>query len=153
MSKKELVVGIAVEIVRADAKRYRWLRECNLSMHPRVLKSFLLGDKHLDDAIDEAMLSESGEITRVTPLSTAMHLKLELYAGSKIEEAAAELCTLADATGVPCEAEFNDVKIEARPGNSTEQLVEAYYKSVSPAALTPNASFSGARSESAGTGS
>ncbi len=43
---------------RADAERYRWLREYNTAKHPEVTKAFFLGDANLDAAIDAARSKE-----------------------------------------------------------------------------------------------
>ena len=43
------------EALRADAERYRWLRQYNTVKHPKVTEAFFLGDGHLDAAIDAAM--------------------------------------------------------------------------------------------------
>lgn len=53
-------------------------------------------------------------------------LKVELFAGTDIRDAAAELCQLADRIGVMCEASFNVVKLWARPGDDPLRLVDAY---------------------------
>lgn len=53
-------------------------------------------------------------------------LKVELFAGTEIRDVASELCQLADRIGVMCEAQFNSVKLWARPGDYPPLLVEAY---------------------------
>lgn len=53
-------------------------------------------------------------------------LRLELFAGADIRDAASEMCQLADRIGVMCEAQFNGVKLWARPGDNPLRLVEVY---------------------------
>lgn len=55
-------------------------------------------------------------------------LKLELFAGTDVRDAASDLCQLADRIGVLCEADFNGVKLWARPGDNPLRLVDAYHE-------------------------
>ena len=57
-------------------------------------------------------------------------LKVELFAGSDIREAACDLCELSNRVGVMTEANFNSVKLWARPGDNPLKLVEAYDKEI-----------------------
>ena len=54
-------------------------------------------------------------------------IRVELFAGSHIDDVAAEMCILADRVGVRCEASFNGVKLWARPGDDPRELIEAFY--------------------------
>lgn len=53
-------------------------------------------------------------------------LKVELFAGTDIKDAAIDLCALAERVGVLCEASFNGVKLWARPGDSPQVMVDKY---------------------------
>lgn len=55
-------------------------------------------------------------------------LKLELFAGTDVSDAASEMCQFADRIGVRCEAMFNGVKLWARPGDNPLRLVDAYHE-------------------------
>lgn len=55
-------------------------------------------------------------------------LKLELFVGTDVRDAASDLCQLADRIGVLCEADFNGVKLWARPGDNPLRLVDAYHE-------------------------
>jgi len=57
-----------------------------------------------------------------------MTLKVELFAGTGVREAACDMCELADRVGVLIEADFNGVKLWARPGDNPLKLVEAYHE-------------------------
>ena len=54
-------------------------------------------------------------------------LKVELSAGTRVQDAACDLCQLADRIGVACEADFNGVKMWGRPGDNPLKLVAAYH--------------------------
>lgn len=54
-------------------------------------------------------------------------LKVELFAGTDIRDAACDLCELANRIGVMTESNFNSVKLWARPGDNQLKLVEAYH--------------------------
>ena len=60
-------------------------------------------------------------------LLKSMTLKMELFAGVDIDAAASDLCRLADRIGVLCEAEFNGVKLWARPGDNPLRLVDSFH--------------------------
>ena len=60
------------------------------------------------------------------PLKTFV-LRVELFAGTDVSDAASELCQLADRIGAHCEAMFNGVKLWARPGDNPLRLTEAYH--------------------------
>ena len=49
-------------------------------------------------------------------------LKVEVVAGAVLQDAAAELCALADKLGLLCEADFNGVAMYAMPGDSAKNL-------------------------------
>jgi hypothetical protein len=55
-------------------------------------------------------------------------LKVEIFAGEDINSATSDLCELATRIGVRCEADFNGVKLIARPKDSWPRLVDAYYR-------------------------
>ena len=57
-------------------------------------------------------------------------LKVELFAGTDIRDAACDLCELSNRVGVMTEADFNSVKLWARPGDNPLKLVEAYDKAL-----------------------
>lgn len=57
-------------------------------------------------------------------------LKVELFAGTDIRDAACDMCELSDRIGVMVEANFNSVKLWARPGDNPLKLVEAYHKAL-----------------------
>lgn len=61
-------------------------------------------------------------------LLNTLTLKLELFAGVGISEAASDLCQLSDRVGVLCEADFNGVKLWARPGDDPLLLVGSYHE-------------------------
>lgn len=61
-------------------------------------------------------------------LLRTMSFKLELFAGTDVYEAASDLCRLADRIGVLCVADFNGVKLWARPGDDYPRLVDAYFE-------------------------
>ena len=60
-------------------------------------------------------------------LLKTLTLKLELFAGTDVRDAASDLCQLADRIGVLCEADFNGVKLWARPGDNPLRLADAYH--------------------------
>lgn len=55
-------------------------------------------------------------------------VRVELFAGTDVRDAASEMCQLADRIGVRCEASFNGVKLWARPGDNPLRLVDAYHE-------------------------
>ena len=55
-----------------------------------------------------------------------MQLKVDLFAGIDIADAAADLCELANRVGTLCKAEFNGVHLWARPGDDPAHLVAAW---------------------------
>ena len=63
-------------------------------------------------------------------LLRTLTLKLELFAGTDVRDAASDLCQLADRIGVLCEADFNGVKLWARPGDNPLRLVESYHEAL-----------------------
>lgn len=54
-------------------------------------------------------------------------VRVELFAGVSIEDAAAEMCQLASRIGVRVEARFNGVTLWARPGDDAVKLAKAYH--------------------------
>ena len=54
-------------------------------------------------------------------------LKVEPFAGTDIRDAACDLCELAGRVGVLVEAQFNGVKLWARPGDNPLKLVDAFH--------------------------
>ena len=60
-------------------------------------------------------------------LLPTMIVKVELFAGTDIDDAAHDMCRLAGRIGVLCEAPFNGVKLWARPGDNPAKLVEAFH--------------------------
>ena len=60
-------------------------------------------------------------------LKTLM-LKVERFVGTDVRDAAIDLCQLADRVGVLCEADFNGVKLWARPGDNPLRLAESYHE-------------------------
>lgn len=60
-------------------------------------------------------------------LLKGIKLNVEVFAGEDIAIAAESICTLATRTGVMVEADFNGVKVWARPHDDHEKLVEAYH--------------------------
>lgn len=61
------------------------------------------------------------------PLKTII-FKIELFVGTDIKSASDDLCELSNRIGVLCEADFNGVKLWARPGDNPAILVEAYHE-------------------------
>lgn len=59
-------------------------------------------------------------------LLKTLTLKLELFVGVDIEDACRDLCELATRIGVLCEADFNGVKLWARPNDSFIELADAW---------------------------
>lgn len=57
-------------------------------------------------------------------------LKVELFAGTDIRNAACDLCELSNRVGVLIEGSFNGVKLWARPNDNPLKLVEAYDKEI-----------------------
>lgn len=55
-----------------------------------------------------------------------MQLKVELFAGTDIADAATDLCELANRVGTLCVATFNGVQLWARPGDDPARLVAAW---------------------------
>lgn len=60
------------------------------------------------------------------PILKSFNLKVELFAGIRVDEAAADLCELANRIGVRCEADFNGVKLWARPGDDPQRLAASW---------------------------
>ena len=58
-------------------------------------------------------------------------LRVELFAGTDVRDAAIDLCELANRIGVLCEAEFNGVTLWARAGDDPGLLVEDFHKQMS----------------------
>lgn len=70
------------------------------------------------------------------PLLKSFNLSVDLFAGIHVDEAAADLCELANRIGVRCVGDFNGVKLWARPGDDPARLVESWYEQMKrPAAL------------------
>lgn len=61
-------------------------------------------------------------------LLKTLTLKLELFVGTDVRDAASDLCQLAGRVGVLCEADFNGVKLWARPGDNPLRLVDSYHE-------------------------
>lgn len=61
-------------------------------------------------------------------LLRSLTLNVELSPGTDIRDAASDLCQLADRIGVLCEANFNGVKLWARPGNNPLRLVDDFHR-------------------------
>jgi hypothetical protein len=55
-----------------------------------------------------------------------MQLRVELFAGVDVADAAADLCELANRVGTLCQATFNGVQLWARPGDDPALLVAAW---------------------------
>lgn len=55
-------------------------------------------------------------------------LKVELFAGTDVQDVAREMCILAGRVGVMIEADFNSVKLWARPGDDYFKLVESFHR-------------------------
>lgn len=66
-------------------------------------------------------------------LLNTLTLKVELFAGTDVRDAACDLCTLANRVGVLVEADFNGVKLWARPDDNPLKLVDAYHKQLKSA--------------------
>lgn len=60
-------------------------------------------------------------------LLKSLTLNLDLFAGVDITDAASDLCQLSSRVGVLCVADFNGVKLWARPGDNPLHLVDAYH--------------------------
>ena len=58
----------------------------------------------------------------------SLTLKVELFGGTDVRDAACDMCTLANRTGTLIEADFNGVKLWARPDDNPLKLVDAYHK-------------------------
>ena len=60
-------------------------------------------------------------------LLRSITLKVDLFAGVDIRNASCDLCELANRVGVLVEAEFNGVKLWARPDDNPLKLAEAFH--------------------------
>lgn len=58
----------------------------------------------------------------------ALRLKLEVFAGVDVDEAAKELCHLSNRIGILCSAKFNEVELWARPGDDPEKLAASFHE-------------------------
>lgn len=67
------------------------------------------------------------------PMPETFNLRVNLFAGSSIDDVCKELCELANRIGVRCEAEFNGVHLWARPWDDPAQLVKAFHEQISRA--------------------
>lgn len=56
----------------------------------------------------------------------SLTLKVELFAGTDIRSASCDLCELSERIGALVEADFNGVKLWARPGDNPLRLADAY---------------------------
>lgn len=70
----------------------------------------------------------------MTPLKTLM-LRVDLFAGTTVGDAAQELCLLAERVGALCVAalcvaDFNGVKLWARPGDDPLLLAASYDREI-----------------------
>jgi hypothetical protein len=54
-------------------------------------------------------------------------VKVELFAGTDIENAASEMCELASRIGCRIESTFNGVKLWASPGDNPALLVKSFH--------------------------
>lgn len=54
-------------------------------------------------------------------------VKVSLFPGTDITDAAFELCELSYRLGVLVEADFNDIKVWARPGDDPQEIVKSYH--------------------------
>lgn len=61
-------------------------------------------------------------------LLRSLTLKVELFAGTDVRDAACDMCMLSNRTGAMIEADFNGVKLWARPDDNPLKLVDAYHK-------------------------
>jgi len=61
-------------------------------------------------------------------LLKTLTLKIELFAGTDVRNAACDLCELSNRIGVLVEANFNGVKLWARPGDNPLKLVDAFHQ-------------------------
>ena len=59
-------------------------------------------------------------------MTNTLRLKVDAFVGSDIEQAAKDLCDLADRTGVLCECDFNGVHVLARPADDPASLAASY---------------------------
>lgn len=59
-----------------------------------------------------------------------LRLQVELFAGTDITDAAQELCQLSGRVGALIEADFNGVKLWARPGDDAALLVASYHEEI-----------------------
>lgn len=59
-----------------------------------------------------------------------LFLKFTVRTGTSIEEAAAQLCTMANTLDVICEAELNGVTLWVKPGQTPERAVAIYYRTL-----------------------
>lgn len=60
-------------------------------------------------------------------MNISIILKVELIPGTDIDDAASDMCELANRVGTLVEANFNGVKLWARPGDKPLKLAEDYY--------------------------
>ena len=60
-----------------------------------------------------------------------MWIQVKFNCGYSIEDAARDMCALADRLGVGIEADFNGVSLIASPRGNAVALVEAYRREVS----------------------
>ena len=55
-------------------------------------------------------------------------ITVDLLAGTSINDAASDLCELANRLGLLVEADFNGIKLWARPDDDPAELVSAYHE-------------------------
>lgn len=63
-------------------------------------------------------------------LLTTLKLRVDLFAGTDISDAAHELCQLAGRVGALVEADFNGINLWARPGDDSLLLVASYHEEI-----------------------
>lgn len=61
-------------------------------------------------------------------LLKTLKMQVEIFAGADVLNAACDMCILANRTGALIEADFNGVKLWARPDDNPLKLAEAYNK-------------------------
>lgn len=82
-----------------------------------------------ESEVIKGLLARVAELEKRMPLARplrTMTLEVRLFAGVEVRDAAVELCQLADRVNTLCEADFNGVKLWARPGDNPLRLVDAW---------------------------
>lgn len=83
-----------------------------------------------ESEVIKGLLARVADLERRVPLNPpplkTMTLEVRLFAGVGVRDACVELCQLADRVNALCEADFNGVKLWARPGDNPLRLADAW---------------------------